>query len=94
MPVIHGFIGGTYAPQVRAAGRPPGQVHRQGPSRVTVMACQEGSTPSDRSKWRLGRLSGWQDAGMGTIMLLDAASMYFRAFYGVPETMTAPDGTP
>jgi 5'-3' exonuclease len=31
---------------------------------------------------------------MGTIMLLDAASMYFRAFYGVPETMTAPDGTP
>ncbi len=31
---------------------------------------------------------------MGTNMLLDAASMYFRAFYGVPETMTAPDGTP
>ena len=31
---------------------------------------------------------------MGSIMLLDAASMYFRAFYGVPETMTAPDGTP
>jgi 5'-3' exonuclease len=31
---------------------------------------------------------------MGTTMLLDAASMYFRAFYGVPETMTAPDGTP
>jgi len=27
-------------------------------------------------------------------MLLDAASMYFRAFYGVPETQTAPDGTP
>jgi 5'-3' exonuclease len=32
---------------------------------------------------------------MGTTLLLDAASMYFRAFYGVPaETMTAPDGTP
>jgi 5'-3' exonuclease len=31
---------------------------------------------------------------MGTTMLLDAASMYFRAFYGVPETQTAPDGTP
>jgi 5'-3' exonuclease len=31
---------------------------------------------------------------MGTIMLLDSASMYFRAFYGVPESMTAPDGTP
>jgi 5'-3' exonuclease len=27
-------------------------------------------------------------------MLLDAAALYFRAFYGVPETMTAPDGTP
>jgi 5'-3' exonuclease len=27
-------------------------------------------------------------------MLLDSASMYFRAFYGVPETMTAQDGTP
>jgi 5'-3' exonuclease len=31
---------------------------------------------------------------MGTLMLLDTASLYFRAFYGVPETMTAPDGTP
>jgi len=27
-------------------------------------------------------------------MLLDAASLYFRAFYGVPESITAPDGTP
>ncbi|HEX5860195.1 MAG TPA: flap endonuclease, partial [Nocardioides sp.] len=26
-------------------------------------------------------------------MLLDTASMYFRAFYGVPE-ITADDGTP
>ena len=31
---------------------------------------------------------------MGTLMLLDSASLYYRAFYGVPETMTAPDGTP
>ena len=31
---------------------------------------------------------------MRTTMLLDSASMYFRAFYGVPATMTAPDGTP
>ena len=36
----------------------------------------------------------WQDSGMGSLMLLDSASLYFRAFYGVPETMTAPDGTP
>jgi 5'-3' exonuclease len=27
-------------------------------------------------------------------MLLDAASMYFRAFHGIPETIQAPDGTP
>jgi 5'-3' exonuclease len=28
------------------------------------------------------------------LMLLDAASLYFRAFYGVPQSITAPDGTP
>ncbi|WP_375476275.1 5'-3' exonuclease H3TH domain-containing protein [uncultured Jatrophihabitans sp.] len=27
-------------------------------------------------------------------MLIDAASLYFRAFYAVPETVTAPDGRP
>lgn len=27
-------------------------------------------------------------------MLLDTPSLYFRAFHGVPESMTAPDGTP
>jgi len=27
-------------------------------------------------------------------MLLDSASLYFRAFYGVPDTVSAPDGTP
>jgi 5'-3' exonuclease len=31
---------------------------------------------------------------MASLMLLDSASLYFRAFYGVPETLTAPDGTP
>jgi 5'-3' exonuclease len=29
-----------------------------------------------------------------TLMLLDAASLYFRAFYGVKAPMPAPDGTP
>jgi 5'-3' exonuclease len=33
-------------------------------------------------------------AGVGKLMLLDTASLYYRAYYGVPETMTAPDGTP
>ena len=27
-------------------------------------------------------------------MLLDTASLYYRAFYGVPDTVRAPDGTP
>jgi 5'-3' exonuclease len=32
---------------------------------------------------------------VGALMLLDAASLYYRAFYGVPEdSMKAPDGTP
>lgn len=28
------------------------------------------------------------------MMLLDTASLYFRAFFGVPDTITAPDGRP
>jgi 5'-3' exonuclease len=28
------------------------------------------------------------------LMLLDTASLYFRAFYGLPDTIRAPDGTP
>lgn len=28
------------------------------------------------------------------LMLLDAASLYFRAFFGVPSSVAAPDGTP
>src|ERR1700733_8888046 len=35
-----------------------------------------------------------QEGRGGTLMLLDTASLYYRAFYGVPETITAPDGTP
>ncbi len=30
----------------------------------------------------------------GSLMLLDTPSLYFRAFYGVPESVTAPDGMP
>lgn len=29
-----------------------------------------------------------------SMLLLDSASLYFRAFYGVPESITAPDGMP
>ncbi|HLS49679.1 MAG TPA: 5'-3' exonuclease [Actinomycetaceae bacterium] len=28
------------------------------------------------------------------LLLLDSASLYFRAFFGVPRSITAPDGTP
>ena len=31
---------------------------------------------------------------MAGLMLLDTPSLYFRAFYGVPESVKAPDGTP
>lgn len=33
-------------------------------------------------------------APMDALMLLDTPSLYFRAFSGVPESVTAPDGTP
>jgi len=33
-------------------------------------------------------------ADPGKLLLLDTPSLYFRAFFGVPDTMTAPDGSP
>jgi 5'-3' exonuclease len=33
-------------------------------------------------------------ARVGSLMLLDTASLYYRAFFGVPDTVRAPDGTP
>ena len=30
----------------------------------------------------------------GRLLLLDTASLYFRAFFGVPDSVQAPDGTP
>lgn len=30
----------------------------------------------------------------GRLMLLDTASLYFRAFHGLPDSLKAPDGTP
>jgi len=40
----------------------------------------------------------WQDAAVTTQperrMLLDSASLYFRAFFGVPDTVRAPNGDP
>lgn len=40
----------------------------------------------------------WQTAGMSTgtrpILVLDSASLYYRSFFALPESMTAPDGRP
>jgi 5'-3' exonuclease len=33
-------------------------------------------------------------ARQSKLLLLDTASLYFRAFFGVPDTVRAPDGTP
>jgi 5'-3' exonuclease len=35
-----------------------------------------------------------QDATAPHLMLLDSASLYFRAYFGVPDSVRAPDGTP
>ena len=32
--------------------------------------------------------------GSQRLLLLDTASLYFRAFFGVPDSFRAPDGTP
>jgi 5'-3' exonuclease len=29
-----------------------------------------------------------------TLMLIDSASLWYRAYYGMPDTLLAPDGTP
>jgi 5'-3' exonuclease len=34
------------------------------------------------------------DQTPGKLLLLDTASLYFRAYFGVPESVRAPDGTP
>ena len=34
------------------------------------------------------------DSSAARLMLLDTASLYFRAYFGIPMTMQAPDGTP
>jgi 5'-3' exonuclease len=37
----------------------------------------------------------WQSVRVtAPLALLDSASLYFRSFYALPESMTAPDGTP
>jgi 5'-3' exonuclease len=46
----------------------------------------------------LGTAAAWHAVAVpdrpDRLMLLDSASLYFRAFYGVPDSVRAPDGTP
>ena len=59
------------------------------------MLCPSGTGGITAGRHLAGRPGGtWQDGRMAPLMLLDSASLYYRAFYGVPDTMTAPDGTP
>ncbi|GAA2677243.1 5'-3' exonuclease H3TH domain-containing protein [Actinosynnema pretiosum subsp. pretiosum] len=39
-------------------------------------------------------MSGKLSTVSSPLVLMDAASLYFRSFYALPESMTAPDGTP
>lgn len=39
------------------------------------------------------RAPSYADPVTGRLMLLDTASLYFRAFYGVPDKVKAPDGS-
>ncbi len=58
--------------------------------------CQSRRTPSTGQRRPSAPI--WQartrDRGPGKLLLLDTPSLYFRAFFGVPDTITAPDGTP
>src|SRR4029079_10210008 len=38
--------------------------------------------------------AAWAAMPDDKLLLLDTPSLYFRAFYGIPESVTAPDGTP
>jgi hypothetical protein len=40
------------------------------------------------------RATDMSGSGMPRLMLLDTASLYFRAFYGVPDSIRRADGTP
>ena len=45
---------------------------------------------------RLGDAPPWQDGehARAPLLLLDGASMWFRSYFGVPSSITAPDGRP
>jgi len=46
------------------------------------------------STHRDGRLASMTPPAAPRLMVLDTPSLYFRAFYGVPDSVVAPDGSP
>src|SRR5699024_3051435 len=62
---------------------------RHGPGGASVAAW------GDDRGWPGEEVGGiCQTSVMARLMLLDTASLYFRAFFGVPDSLRAPDGTP
>jgi len=77
---VAGPLGTLWAPDRAAGSGQPDRVSRIGQiGRLGLPAAG-----------RSGRITR-----VAPLMLLDTASLYFRAYYGIPpESMTAPDGTP
>ena len=63
------------------------------------MEDRRGSDPGDPPQFEPVRTCAERYLALVTerpekLMLLDTASLYFRAFYGMPDSLRAPDGTP
>ncbi len=84
----------TGASRVRAAGG--GQIGgdvRHLPD-VAYRAAMSDVPPTPAEVAATGHDDGAAPGARRPLLLLDTASLYFRAFYGVPESVRAPDGTP
>src|SRR5690606_22395649 len=60
---------------------------------LCATCCTLGGVPV-RVAGALSAGCGMMRSVTGRLMLLDTASLYFRAYFGVPESVRAPDGTP
>src|SRR4051812_5903474 len=63
------------------------------PDRAVASWTAASRPTGNRSEVTRPNLPGPCDYGP-VLLLLDTPSLYFRAFHGIPETMTAPDGMP
>src|SRR5207245_2157993 len=94
--LMGGAVGADQIAQV-GAGRDEQQldveIGRDLPGPADAVGIEVKMTPGCHALQRI-RASSPGVTAPAPLMLLDAASMYFRAYYGVPESITAPDGTP